>query len=172
MSSTRYLCITLWAAAILPIMAETAGNVVTNAFMGPPKIFRLFNRNSSLFFASAQLSAQEMTAVPQGIHEQTIQAAQTTAPMVTQPLIAKWIGFGQIPVFPDGSADTVDTDDIGGVASDLIIKPFDRLRDGEDQQAREAFAHLSESDQQAAVESLTTLIACGFFQPWHRPWPR
>jgi hypothetical protein len=110
-----------------------------------------------------------MTAVPQGIHEQTIQAAQTTAPMVTQPLIAKWIGFGQIPVFPDGTADIVDTDDIEGVASDLIIKPFDRLRDGKAQQAREAFAHLSESDQQARVESLTTLVASGFFQPWHRP---
>jgi hypothetical protein len=113
-----------------------------------------------------------MTAVPQGIHEQAIQEALTTAQMVTQPLIAKWIGFGQIPVFPDGTADTVDTDDIEGVDPDLIIKPFDQLHDGEAQQVREAFAHLSESDQQARVEFFTTLVASVFFQPWHRPWPR
>ncbi len=65
--------------------------------------------------------AREMTADLQAIRAAAIRQAAATGQPVTQPLVTKGIGFGQITVRPDGS-----TDDsrIEGVDKDLVLKPF------------------------------------------------
>ena len=70
-----------------------------------------------------ELLAREMTADLQAIRAAAIAEACATAKDAHADLVTKGVRFGSIVAHPDG---IVDLDDIDGVDSDLIVRPFSR----------------------------------------------
>jgi hypothetical protein len=68
-----------------------------------------------------EMLAREMTAELHTLRAAAIQEAQSTGTAVTRELAAKGVSYGFMTAAPDGS---VDTSQIKGVDTDLIVKPF------------------------------------------------
>jgi hypothetical protein len=68
-----------------------------------------------------EMLAREMTIDLLAIRQAALQQAQQAGSPVTRPLLTKGVSFGQITARPDG---TVDTSQVEGIDTDLIIKPF------------------------------------------------
>jgi cytochrome c peroxidase len=68
-----------------------------------------------------ELLTREMSRDLQAIRTAAIEKAQTDGSPVTVPLDTKGVNFGSLTANPDGS---VDTSQVSGVDTDLIIKPF------------------------------------------------
>lgn len=68
-----------------------------------------------------ELLAREMTQDLQNLRSGAVQSAQTKGSSVTVSLVTKNVNFGTLTANPDGS---VDTSQVSGVDTDLIVKPF------------------------------------------------
>lgn len=80
-------------------------------------------RNTLGMFGAApiEMLAREMTVELQAIRDSAITEAQANNAPVTKALESKGVGFGSITANADG---TLDTSEVKGLDSDLIIKPF------------------------------------------------
>ena len=73
----------------------------------------------------AELIAQEMSEELQSLADTLTRRAIDEAQRVEVELIAKGIRFGTLSAAPDGEGGaTLDTSDVDGVDSDLVVKPF------------------------------------------------
>ena len=68
-----------------------------------------------------ELLAREMTSDLHAIRDQARRESRQSGADIVRDLSTKGVDFGRITVRPDG---TIDTDQIEGVADDLIIRPF------------------------------------------------
>ena len=68
-----------------------------------------------------EMLAREMTVDLQSIQQGALKEAGTMGAPVTKDLMSKGVSFGSITTRPDG---TIDSSNVEGVDSDLIIKPF------------------------------------------------
>ncbi len=81
--------------------------------------------SQSVFGAGAkQRLAEEMNAELQATADLAAASAVESGEAITLPLFAKGISFGEITGLPDGS---LDTSGIEGVATDLVIRPFNTV---------------------------------------------
>ena len=107
-----------------------AGDFVANVFVlaqnNDPVTFDVRDadeRNTLGMMGSGPIEelGREMTADLQSIRQTALQQAETTGSPVTASLDTKGVNFGKLTANPDG---TVDTSQVEGADSDLIIKPF------------------------------------------------
>ena len=68
-----------------------------------------------------ELLAREMTVELQQTASEAVKQARSSGASVSSELVAKGVSFGTVTARPNG---TIDTSDVEGVDSDLIIKPF------------------------------------------------
>lgn len=105
--------------------ADGAGSLTQNAFLfGDGEHLSSTNvRNAPpvLGLGFVQMVADEMTASLGKIRDEALAEALAKGQPVTVPLVAKDVSFGSITVTPEGS---IDTSQIEGIDSDLVIKPF------------------------------------------------
>lgn len=125
-------------------------------------------RNTLGMFGSGyiELLAREMTADLHSIRDDAVKEARDSGAPVTAELVTKGVSFGAVTADPDGS---VDTGEIGGVDSDLIIKPFHQkgvvvslrqftnnaMNHHHGMQASERFGDGVDSDADGIVDELT-----------------
>ena len=149
-------------------------------------------RNALGLFGSGfiEMLAREMTVQLQGIEAEARKEAKSSGAPAARELVAKGVDFGQVTVRPDG---TVDTSQVEGVDSDLIIKPFmqkaavvslrefsvkamnqhfgmqasERFRDGVDADGDGLVNEITRGDITALVMFQATLPAPGEVRPDH-----
>ena len=137
-----------------------------------------------------EMLAREMTLELQSIQQEATSEAKSAGAPVTRDLVAKGVSFGSITTRPDG---TIDTSQVDGVDSDLIIKPFmqkgvivslrefvvkalnqhfgmqavERFGDGEDPDADSVRDEITRGDVTALVMFLATFPPPGRVMPPH-----
>jgi hypothetical protein len=103
--------------------AGTVANLVIRDPQHAGRLNAMVTRDTPHVFGlgATQRMAEEMTARLRAIRNEAVAAARSGGADVTRDLVAKGINFGRITGRPDGS---VDASGVRGVATDLIVRPF------------------------------------------------
>lgn len=104
---------------------DGAGSLTQNAFVNGDgehlSSANVRNAPAVLGLGFVQMLAVEMTASLAQIRDDALSKALTESQPIRMPLVAKGVSFGAITVAPTG---TIDTSQIEGVDTDLVVKPF------------------------------------------------